>query len=63
MAVNLGFLDPELLIFHSSSFSIILTSARKTEWTPFQTHYFSENLVAPGIEPGFSGSVAKNSDH
>jgi hypothetical protein len=21
------------------------------EWTPFQTHYFSENLVAPGIEP------------
>jgi hypothetical protein len=25
------------------------------EWTPFQTHY-SENLVAPGIEP-------RNSDH
>jgi hypothetical protein len=23
--------------------------------------YFSENLVAPGIEPGTSGSVAKNS--
>jgi hypothetical protein len=22
------------------------------EWTPFQTHYFSENLVAPGIELG-----------
>jgi hypothetical protein len=21
-------------------------------WTAFQTHYFSENLVAPGIEPG-----------
>jgi hypothetical protein len=20
-------------------------------WPPFQTHYFSENLVAPGIEP------------
>jgi hypothetical protein len=20
--------------------------------SPFQTHYFSENLVAPGIEPG-----------
>jgi hypothetical protein len=30
------------------------------EWTPFQTHYFSENLVAPGIEPGTSGSVARN---
>jgi hypothetical protein len=24
----------------------------EVEWTPFQTHYFSENLVAPGIEPG-----------
>jgi hypothetical protein len=31
-------------------------------WTPFPTHYFSENLVAPGIEPGASGSVARNSD-
>jgi hypothetical protein len=27
---------------------------REAEWTPFQfqTHYFSENLVAPRIEPG-----------
>jgi hypothetical protein len=33
------------------------------EWTPFQTHYFSEKLVAPGIESGTSGSVARNSDH
>jgi hypothetical protein len=53
-AVNLGFPDPEPLIFHSSSSSIIL---------PFQTHHFSENLVAPGIESGTSGSVARNSDH
>jgi hypothetical protein len=29
----------------------------------FQTHYFSENLVAPGIELGISDSVARNSDH
>jgi hypothetical protein len=35
----------------------------KAEWTPFQTHYFSENLVAPRIEPGTSGSVVRNSDH
>jgi hypothetical protein len=27
----------------------------------FQTDYFSENLVAPGIEPGTSGSVARYS--
>jgi hypothetical protein len=33
------------------------------EWTPFQTHCYSENLVAPGIEPGTSGSAARNSDH
>jgi hypothetical protein len=35
----------------------------EAEWTPFQTHYFSKNLVAPGIEPGTSGSVTRNSDH
>jgi hypothetical protein len=29
----------------------------------FQTHYFSEILVAPGIDPGTSGFVARNSDH
>jgi hypothetical protein len=27
-------------------------STHEAEWTPFQTHYFSENLVALGIEPG-----------
>jgi hypothetical protein len=30
---------------------------------PSHTHYFSENLVAPGIEPESSGSVARNCDH
>jgi hypothetical protein len=30
---------------------------------PFHTHYFSENLVAPGLEPNSSGSVGRNSDH
>jgi hypothetical protein len=24
----------------------------RAEWIPFQTHYFSEDLVAPGIETG-----------
>jgi hypothetical protein len=24
---------------------------RRAESTPFQTHYYSENLAAPGIEP------------
>jgi hypothetical protein len=58
-AFNLDFLEPEPLLFHSSSSSVILTRLTTT----FQTHYFSENMVAPGIEHGTSGSVAKNCDH
>jgi hypothetical protein len=30
---------------------------------PVPDDYFSENLVAPGIEPGTFGSVASNTDH
>jgi hypothetical protein len=43
----------------SRYFSIkqLLRYTHEAEWTPFQTHYFSENLVAPGIEPGSSGFV------
>jgi hypothetical protein len=45
------------------SFKQLLNYPHEAEWTPFQTHYFSENLVALGIEPGTSGSVARNYDH
>jgi hypothetical protein len=31
---------------------IVLNCTHEAERTPFQTHYLSENLVAPGIEPG-----------
>jgi hypothetical protein len=31
--------------------------------TPFQTHCYLENLVAPAIEPGTSLSEVRNSDH
>jgi hypothetical protein len=51
---------PEPLLFLSSSSSFILTRA---EWTPFQTHCYSENLVAPRIEPGTAGSAARKSDN
>jgi hypothetical protein len=44
----LVFLDLEALLFLSSSSLIVPNEA---EWTPFQNHYFSENLVAPGMEP------------
>jgi hypothetical protein len=30
----------------------LLSFTHDSEWTPFQTHNFSENLVVPGIEPG-----------
>jgi hypothetical protein len=44
-----------MLLFLPSSSSAILTSTHEAEWTPFQTHCLSENLEAPGIEPGTSG--------
>jgi hypothetical protein len=44
----LGFLNQNHYFF---SFKKPLNCAREAEWTPFQTHYFSENLAAPGIEP------------
>jgi hypothetical protein len=43
-----GFLDQSRYFF----FQIAPHCTQETEWTPFQTHYFSENLVALGIEPG-----------
>jgi hypothetical protein len=57
--LNLGFLD------RSRYFSIHVAPSypHEAEWNAFQTHYFSENLVAPGIEPGTFGSVARKSEH
>jgi hypothetical protein len=40
---------PEPLLF---LFKYLLNCIHEAEWTPFQTHYFSGKLVAPGIEPG-----------
>jgi hypothetical protein len=36
-----------------------LNCTHEAKWTLFKTHYFSENLVAPGIEAGTSGSVSQ----
>jgi hypothetical protein len=44
----LGFLDQSRYFF----FQQLLNCTREAEWTPFQTHYFSEDLVAAGIELG-----------
>jgi hypothetical protein len=41
----------------------LVNCANEAVWTTFQIHCFSESLVAPGIEHGNSGSVARNSDH
>jgi hypothetical protein len=57
--VNLSFLDRSRYF----SFNYLLKYPHEAEWTPFQTHYFSVNLVAPRIEPGISGYVARKSDH
>jgi hypothetical protein len=44
----LDFLDRSRYYF----FQVAPHCNHEAEWTPFQTHYFSENLVAPEIEPG-----------
>jgi hypothetical protein len=56
--INLSFLD------RSRYFSLkqLLIYPHEAEWTHFQTNY-SENLVAPRVERGTPGSVAKNSGH
>jgi hypothetical protein len=45
--------------FLSSRSSFILTRA---EWSPFQTHCYSENLTAAGIEPGTSWLATRKSN-
>jgi hypothetical protein len=51
MAVNLGFLDRS----HYFLFNWLLSYPHEAVWTPLKTHCFSENVLAPGIEPGTSG--------
>jgi hypothetical protein len=58
--VNLGYLDRSRYI---CLFKQLFSCLHETGWTPFQTHNFTENLVAPSIEHGTSGSVVWNSDH
>jgi hypothetical protein len=60
-AFNVGFLD------RSRYFSIqVAPQLPSRGWVdPVPDTYFSENLVGPGIKPGTSGSVTRNSavDH
>jgi hypothetical protein len=44
-------------------YGCIVNCTHEAEWTPFRTHYFSENLVETGTEPGPLDLVARNSDH
>jgi hypothetical protein len=55
--INLSFLDRSRYFIHASSSSVY---PRETEQIPLRTHYFSQNLAAPGIEPGTSGSATGN---
>jgi hypothetical protein len=50
-AVSVTVLYGSILCFlHRSRY--FLNCDHEAEWTPFQTHYLSENLAAPRIEPG-----------
>jgi hypothetical protein len=55
----LDFLDWSRYFF----FQVAPQLYKEAEWTPFQIHYFFEDLVASGIEPGTSEFVARNSDY
>jgi hypothetical protein len=44
-------------------FKYLLLYPHEGEWTPFQTHCYSENLVALGIEPRTSESAARTDIH
>jgi hypothetical protein len=48
----IGVTDPYSRIIGFLDRNQLLSCTREAEWIPFQTHYFPENLVAPGIEPG-----------
>jgi hypothetical protein len=41
-----------ILIFKKVSHIRSPSPTHEAEWNQFQTHYFSENLVAPETEPG-----------
>jgi hypothetical protein len=56
-AVNLGFLDPEPLLFNSSSSSVTRLSY------PVPDPLLLRKSGSAGNRPGISGSVARNSDH
>ena len=62
-AVNLWFLDLEPLLFYSSISSVDLTRLTRLSKPRSRPTTTQKNLVAPGIEPGTSVSVARNSDH
>jgi hypothetical protein len=59
MVVNLGFVDRSRYFF----FHVAPHYPHEADWTPFPTHRYSENVVAPGIEPKTPGLLARNSDH
>jgi hypothetical protein len=59
MVVNLSFLDWS----HEFSLKKLLIYPHEGECTPFQTHYYTENLLLPGIEPRTFELTARNSDH
>jgi hypothetical protein len=40
------------MVSMTDPYGLILSCTHESEWTLFQTHDFSENLVAPGFEPG-----------
>jgi hypothetical protein len=55
------------LVFYTGtatfSFKQLHIYPHESEWIPFYTYYFSENLVTLGIEHGTSGCMARSCGH
>jgi hypothetical protein len=47
----LGFIDQSHYFFFQVAPQFYSNCTHNAEWTPFQTRYYSENLVVPGTEP------------
>jgi hypothetical protein len=41
-----------VFLFSFFYFNYLLNYTHETEYTPFETHYFSKNVVRAGMEPG-----------
>jgi hypothetical protein len=58
-----GKLWPIISVSYTAAVNFSFKYPQKAAWTQFQTHKFSENPLAPGIESGTLLSVVMNAEN